>query len=221
MHDDGVLNLLDFFPRPAKAESLQVTLDRAHKNTRTVQDPNGLLKKWLVRRVECIRGEVDIDIEVFPAFNYARDEHTTVISKSEGSLDTESDQHVVFKSKDLSLQLVATIDCGDDSESSCPHLVFEKKKMQSSLGMGVTARVSLREGQAISFVLREADGSHNEDHITSAAIDRVQEDTATFWYNWISKSKYKGRWREVVSRSLMILKMVTTYLYVLRALWQR
>lgn len=27
------------------------------------------LKKWLVRRVECIRGHIDVNIEVFPAFS--------------------------------------------------------------------------------------------------------------------------------------------------------
>jgi hypothetical protein len=27
------------------------------------------LKKWLVRRVECMRGEVDVNIEVMPAFS--------------------------------------------------------------------------------------------------------------------------------------------------------
>jgi hypothetical protein len=26
------------------------------------------LKKWLVRRVECIRGHIDVNVEVFPAF---------------------------------------------------------------------------------------------------------------------------------------------------------
>ena len=27
------------------------------------------LKKWLVRRVECMRGEVDVEMELFPAFS--------------------------------------------------------------------------------------------------------------------------------------------------------
>jgi hypothetical protein len=27
------------------------------------------LKKWLVRRVQCMRGEIDVNVEVFPAFS--------------------------------------------------------------------------------------------------------------------------------------------------------
>jgi GH15 family glucan-1,4-alpha-glucosidase len=30
-----------------------------------------------------------------------------------------------------------------------------------------------------------------------------------FWLQWISQSTYKGRWREAVSRSLLILKLLT------------
>ncbi|KAF1356593.1 glucan 1,4-alpha-glucosidase-like protein [Delphinella strobiligena] len=211
MHEDGVLNLQDFFPRPAKAESLQTTLNRAnpkYDSSRTIPDPNHVLKKWLVRRVDCIRGDVEIDIEVFPAFNYAQDEHTTEIHKSNDAVGSMSQQSVVFKSKDRSMHLLATIDCGEEDDS-CPVLVFNKKKMKSSLGEGVSARVALKEGQAISFIFKELDDGPHEEHITTSLLDKVQADTTTFWFNWISKSKYKGRWREVVTRSLMLLKLLT------------
>lgn len=45
--------------------------------------------------------------------------------------------------------------------------------------------------------------------MTTALIDQIQKDTQSFWFNWISKSRYKGRWREIVARSLMILKLLT------------
>lgn len=200
--------MLDFFPRPANPESLQVTLDRAHNSQRHIQDPNHALKKWLVRRVECIRGDVDIDIEVFPAFNYARDEHTVEIKKR-GVNDTDAHETVVFKTKSISLQLSATIDCGEAPQESCPVLSFEKKSVQSSsLGEAVTARVSLKEGQGISFVLRDVEDVNVDECISTAMVDKVQRDTSIFWFNWISKSQYKGRWREIIARSLMILKLV-------------
>lgn len=100
------------------------------------------------------------------------------ICKSKNSLDTESDQSVIFKSKDLSLQLLATIDCGEDSAGSCPILSFKKKSMKSDLGEAVTARVSLKEGQAISFVLREHETANDKEHVTSAVLDKVQHDSA-------------------------------------------
>lgn len=70
-------------------------------------------------------------------------------------------------------------------------------------------RCTLSEGQAISFVLREDKSDHMTPQISTEVLDKIQHDTQTFWYNWISKSTYKGRWREVVSRSLMILKLLT------------
>ena len=79
------------------------------------------------------------------------------------------------------------------------------------MGEGIATTFHLKEGQAVSFVLRDhtADGETDHEHITTALLDQIQFDTQNFWFNWISKSKYKGRWREVVSRSLMILKLLT------------
>lgn len=76
-------------------------------------------------------------------------------------------------------------------------------------GQGVVAHIRLQEGQAISFVLRDDIPNHVTHDVTTEVLDQQQKSTQDYWFNWISKSKYKGRWREVVSRSLMILKMLT------------
>src|SRR6202008_3144864 len=34
------------------------------------------------------------------------------------------------------------------------------------------------------------------------------QQTVRFWKNWIAKSKYKGRWREMVQRSALLLKLL-------------
>lgn len=198
MSDDGVLTLTDFFPRPLKTDHLDSTVGRG-----ATIDPRGELKKWLVRRVECIRGATDVNVEVFPAFNYAQDSHTTEIIKT----DDDAQRIVHFRSENLSLELIATIDCGDDAP--CPELTLSKKHIDGcSLGEGVTATINLKEGQSVSFVLRDLE-EKNKESVSTALLDQVQKDTSVYWFNWISKSKYKGRWREVVSRSLMILKMLT------------
>jgi GH15 family glucan-1,4-alpha-glucosidase len=47
-------------------------------------------------------------------------------------------------------------------------------------------------------------------------MERVEErfhETARFWKKWISKSKYKGRWRETVNRSALILKLLISREY--------
>lgn len=77
------------------------------------------------------------------------------------------------------------------------------------VGDGLVGRIEICEGQSLSIVLREDSTSHVTEDITTQVLDSQQRDTQTFWYKYISQSKYKGRWREVVSRSLMILKMMT------------
>lgn len=53
------MDLIDFFPRPKNSSVLSKQKQLPFRETVIVQDE---LKKWLVRRVECIRGFVDIGI---------------------------------------------------------------------------------------------------------------------------------------------------------------
>lgn len=149
------------------------------------------------------------DVEIFPAFDYAREEHTTEIllpNHPPGSLESKA---VVFATGKVRLQLDVTIDHGEENAESCPTVIFTKKLKPGMKGEGVVARIRLQEGQAISFVLRDDISNHVTQGVTTEVLDQQQQSTQDYWYNWISKSKYKGRWREVVSRSLMILKMLT------------
>lgn len=123
-----------------------------------------------------------------------------------GTVDSKM---VEFNSKDIQLQLDVTIDHGEENIETCPIVIFEKVKSDNMLGEGVKARIRLEEGQAVSFVLRDSLPEHTTTNITTQILDHQQHDTQSFWYDWISKSKYKGRWREVVCRSLLVLKLLT------------
>lgn len=113
-----------------------------------------------------------------------------------------------FRSKDVQLQLDVAVDKGEN-ETSCPSITFRKEKREGIHGEGLVAQICIEEGQTISFVLRNDLQQHVTEHITTEVLDAQQHATQSFWYNFIAQSKYKGRWREVVSRSLMILKMMT------------
>ncbi len=144
-----------------------------------------------------------------PSFGYARDSHVTKIVQPERHAGGIPSKTVTFHSEDVKLQLDVTIDKGDDSAGSCPDVSFRKVKRPGIGGEGVVAQITVHEGQAISFTIRNDVPNHITEHITTAVLDIQQHDTQTYWYNWISKSKYKGRWREVVARSLLILKLLT------------
>jgi GH15 family glucan-1,4-alpha-glucosidase len=209
LKEEGVMNVVDFFPRPNDKKwdiEYHANVLASDHTGRVPERPD--LKKWLVRRVECMRGKVDVCVEVFPAFNYAQDRHTTEIADMGKTGQEHGVQRVVFRSKDLSLELNATIDCGDESDVVCPRVVFDKSPKPQHLGVGVTATFTLNEGQAVSFILRDAE-DHNPDVIKTEQVEELQTSTQKYWARWIGQSKYMGRWEEVVTRSLLILKMLT------------
>lgn len=150
-----------------------------------------------------------VDVELFPAFGYAAEPHTTTILQEEGIPHGSQSKTATFHSENTKLQLDVSIDRGEDSDNNWPVVRFKKVKKPGMLGEGVVACIDICEGQAVSFVIRNDVEKHITENITSAVLDTQQHDTQTYWYNWISTSKYKGRWREVVSRSLMILKLMT------------
>lgn len=208
IHEQGVVDIVDFFPRPKHANVIPTGRpgQSAFREATAVQEE---LKQWLVRRVECIRGKLALDVEIFPAFDYALEPHVTTIVQPIHEPGSPISKTVTFHSKNLRLQLDVSIDKGEEDVDTCPYVLFKVEKRPGMLGSGVVARIMLQEGQAISFILRNDSDNHVTEHITSGVLDLQQHDTQAFWYNWIAKSKYKGRWREVVARSLLILKLMT------------
>ena len=137
----------------------------------------------LVRRVEAIRGSVPLRVECCPAFNYARDSHKTELT-SRGA---------VFRSPKLALELDTTV----------------KLDLKLDRG-GVEAALTLSAGERATFVLRQLDETHMGAPVLS---DEIEQDlfnrTVGFWHKWLSKCCYKGRWREMVYRSALLLKLLT------------
>jgi GH15 family glucan-1,4-alpha-glucosidase len=142
---------------------------------------NGHRRHQLIRRLEVVRGEMNFRMECSPAFNYARDEHETEIT--EGG--------VCFRSTQLSLGLATQVPL----------------KQRDS---GVFAEFALREEQLAVFVLREIDPGA----ICGVALSRSEEEvlfmqTVDYWRRWLSKCTYAGRWREMMHRSALALKLFT------------
>jgi GH15 family glucan-1,4-alpha-glucosidase len=76
-----------------------------------------------------------------------------------------------------------------------------------STGSGVRATFILRAGETATFVL----GPHGEvpPALTPDAAEALYEATVEHWLDWISQSTYTGRWREMVNRSALALKLLT------------
>ena len=135
----------------------------------------------LIRRVNIVKGSMALRMECFPAFNYARDSHEIHFNEA-GCL---------FSSATANMQLSTTL------------------PMQPE-GSGVTCDFVLQEGQTITFSMSQAEADEDEGYkLTEAESQHLFEDTVEFWQKWLSQSTYRGRWREMVERSALALKLLT------------
>jgi GH15 family glucan-1,4-alpha-glucosidase len=134
----------------------------------------------LVRRVVCIRGELRFRLDCQPRFNYGRDEHETAFSE----------RGALFRSPELTLALTAPIPL---SES----------------GAGARAEFVLAAGETCTFVLEAAEGGEVPAPIGEERSTELFEETVAYWRDWVSQSRYRGRWREQVNRAALALKLLT------------
>ena len=73
----------------------------------------------------------------------------------------------------------------------------------------MTCEITLAAGESATFVLERVPEDYvprpySEDE-TRDAFDRTIE----YWRRWLAKSRYQGRWREMVHRSALTLKLLT------------
>ncbi len=137
----------------------------------------------LVRRIRVMRGEVTFRIQCHPAFDYARVDHETTLC--------QDGRVAIFTTPSLTLGFASPIPL-------------------TSTKRGVEAEITLGEGETAVFVLRPLDdGEHCLPAPTAGEAQELFEMTATFWRRWLSACSYKGRWREMVHRSALALKLLT------------
>jgi GH15 family glucan-1,4-alpha-glucosidase len=74
-------------------------------------------------------------------------------------------------------------------------------------GADITSRFTVKAGDVDGFLLES--GKEKASSVGHGEIIQLFEETQSFWRDWISKSRYRGRWREMVERSAMTLKLMT------------
>ena len=72
-------------------------------------------------------------------------------------------------------------------------------------GGGVAATFTLEEGETADFHL-EWNGDVRP--VLAGETRELFARTQDFWRNWLAQSRYTGRWREVVHRSALVLKLL-------------
>ena len=134
----------------------------------------------IIRKVSVVRGRVGFAMRCQPRFNYATCGHRA----------EAGDGCVRFFPLD----------------ESCPAMALHATVGLEQRGEDAVAEFDLEAGQSATFVfggLRPSGGAPE-----MGVIDRRFQHTARYWKAWISQSKYKGRWREIVNRSALTLKLL-------------
>jgi GH15 family glucan-1,4-alpha-glucosidase len=138
----------------------------------------------LVRRAKTVRGEVRFRMICEPRFDYARAAHR---------VEQRGDE-VLFVSE------------GDDRAAV---------RLRSSVPMQVRdgaaeAEFTLHSDENAWFVLEEAQpGQESPSAAPDFVADRFKQ-TVNFWRQWVGRGHYSGRWREMVYRSALTLKLLTS-----------
>lgn len=68
------------------------------------------------------------------------------------------------------------------------------------------AQFTLEQGQGAEFIF----GGLEDPRVTGNDSDLHLRRTLKFWRDWIGQSNYRGRWREMVNRSALALKLLTS-----------
>ncbi|MFQ5923085.1 MAG: glycoside hydrolase family 15 protein, partial [Anaerolineales bacterium] len=142
----------------------------------------GVESHALIRRAKTVRGEVRYEIRCEPRFNYAQDTHQVEID--EGG--------VLFKSDTLVLRLRTIVPLSVTSDGAA------------------VGEFTLGTGQTASFVLEELAPAGASPSANPAYIPEAFKNTLDYWRNWIGRITYQGRWREMVHRSAITLKLLTS-----------
>jgi GH15 family glucan-1,4-alpha-glucosidase len=144
--------------------------------------------KELIRRVATIRGTVRYRMLLQPAFDYGRCTHTTT---------KINDKKVEF-SKHGKSEMVVRI------ESSVALEVYDDY---------VSAEFELGPNETADFIFEMVDQKYRErDKIESFVTESLFE-TVNYWKEWMARSVYRGRWVDMVNRSALVLKLLTSHHY--------
>ncbi len=134
----------------------------------------------IIRTVSVIRGKLEFKMQCQPRPNYGRCGHTVNIEDGCALFSPASD--------------------------SCPALALYSTIPLRQESQDATCEFSLRAGEKATFVFGGVRPQGQQPEMEF--VEQRFHETARFWKGWIARSKYKGRWREMVNRSALMLKLL-------------
>ncbi|HVW13367.1 MAG TPA: glycoside hydrolase family 15 protein [Mucilaginibacter sp.] len=141
----------------------------------------------LVRRVTTIKGEITYRLTCSPRFNYGASTH---------KVKKNSPHEIAFTCDDIQLKLVLK-----------SNLDLKIKKTDCVVDFTLAA------GESADFIfLHEGKFLPHKKDIREYVSESLNSNT-DYWKNWSGSSTYTGHWKNIVNRSALVLKMLTSNKY--------
>lgn len=144
--------------------------------------------KEVVRRVTTIRGQVQYEMRCSPSFNYGKNGHR---------VEVVSEKEVVFISDEeepTKMRLVSSVPLSVD-------------------GTDVIASFILEPSETADFLFEHVEIESTKDCNLDRFVTKSLFDTVNYWKDWVAQSTYTGRWADMVNRSALVLKLLTSHKY--------
>ncbi len=141
----------------------------------------------ILRMIRVIKGSVRFRVRCAPRFNYARATHQVCQEEKAICFYPES-------GLGESMSLHATVPLNID-------------------GPDAIADFTLSAGSSASFAFGalKPEETSPAQLLEPEAMERCFQLTTQYWRAWIKQSTYKGRWREIVNRSALVLKLLSSH----------
>lgn len=138
--------------------------------------------RQIIRSLKTIRGSLTFEMCCQPAFDYATAAHTLSLMG----------QTAFFHSRGETLGLSSGVPLEADEQGAA------------------RARFTLQAGQSARFLLEYLPaGETLAMHVSEARYYDLRQQTLNYWRSWLAQCQYEGRWREMVQRSALTLKLLT------------
>ena len=138
----------------------------------------------LIRRAKTVRGEVHFRMRCEPQFDYGRAGHRVEQRSGEVLFVSDGADGSVLR-----LRTAVPVRIEDGAAVA-----------EFTLGVLETA----------SFILETVSEGADSDSVAPDYVRTAFKDSVNFWRRWLGQTNYRGRWREMVNRSALTLKLLTS-----------
>ncbi|MEV4442685.1 glycoside hydrolase family 15 protein [Streptomyces sp. NPDC049577] len=138
--------------------------------------------RQIVRQVRVLRGRATVEVRCRPAFDYARAPHEVTVVEGAGA---------VFSGPAGRLALRSSVPLRADGDAA-------------------HATVTLGPGESLRLAAQWQDDGRREvlRPLEAAEATALLDGTLRYWDGWLRGSQYRGRYRETVERSALVLKLL-------------